>query len=89
MHEGAWDTFKKGWVFAEEKAASYPETLKVKATEEERAFIQETLETMCPMGMALILWDLGLRRESAEVFAELSKVLEGNLQYAAHTLSRT
>lgn len=87
-HEEAWNTFKLGWVQADEKAKAYGERLEVEMTADERRLIVETMSLMGATGMGLVLFDLGLRRAAAEIFAALVAALQDSLQYAAQVLSR-
>jgi ribosomal protein S27AE len=89
QHEAAWQTFNRGWVFAEERAENYAKALEVKMSAEEAKFIRGTMSDMCVAGMGLVLWDLGLRREAAKIYAPLAKTLAGNCQYAARALAQT
>jgi hypothetical protein len=73
---------------ANESVNEYERTLDLALTQDERAYVEMTLSMMCAAGLGLILFDLGLRREAAEVFAALEADLVGTIQYAARTLAQ-
>ena len=87
-HEQAWNTLKIGWLQSDELLKTYANKLKLEPTLEEAALFQATVGLTCAAGMARILWDLGVHREAAWVYAELADSLAGNLAYAAQTLAQ-
>lgn len=88
MHKDAWTSFKLGWLQAGEHAKGYEKALELEMTAEEIKLIETRMGMMCAAGLGLVLFDLGLRRDAAQIFDALARTLEGSLQHAAQVLAR-